>query len=490
MVRAWAAVVGAALLLAPAGAEARQRKVAHRTTPTSRYWTEAKHQKVHRERNVLSAVAKNAMAAVVSITTTQADGKSGDEQTGLGSGFIIHPDGYILTSAHVIDGAKDIKVSVYGRDGFTEEYEAKVIGQDKPTDFALLKIDAKRKLPVLPLGKGSDVDIADWVVVIGNPFGLGHSVSVGVVSFKGRTDVTPAGLDGFFDYIQTDAAINPGNSGGPMLDIHGNVVAIANAVNVSGQGIGFAIPIDVAKSVIPHLIRDGRVHRGWAGMSIQDLTPESAAQFGARTLHGVLVSEVVENSPAAKAGLRVGDVITSVDNVRTLRAHSLRWRVSNKGAGKKVKLRVERNGHPVIVSMTLAEQPEAGDPTDLAIEPALGGSGDAGASSEPDASAPAEPEVEATPLDLGASVADVTDESAKRAGLAGNFGALIASVEANSVLDTAGLNTGDVVVKLNKTEIGSRDDLIRALSEVPSGEWIRLFVRRNAQTHALTFRKP
>ena len=352
MVRAWFVAIAAISVVVPPPVFAGRRGY-------ERYWTEAKARNIRAERSALSEVSTRAMPAVVSITTTQAPSATDkdEELTGLGSGFVIHSSGYILTSAHVIEDAEDIRVTLLTRDGFTEDYAAQVVGRDEQTDFALLKIQPRRRLPVLTLGHSSDVDIGDWVVAIGNPFGLGHSVSVGVVSFKGRTDVTPAGLEGFFDFIQTDAAINPGNSGGPLLDVHGNVVAIANAVNVSGQGIGFAVPVDVAKSVIPHLMRDGRVRRGWVGISIQDLTPQTADRSVSRERRGVMVSEVIDNSPAARAGIRVGDVITRVDGVGIRRAHALRWRVSNKGAGRRVKLELKRDGRPVLVDLRLEEQP-------------------------------------------------------------------------------------------------------------------------------------
>jgi serine protease Do len=368
MVRAWVAAIASIVIVVPPRADAVRRGY-------ERYWTEAKARNVRAQRSELSTVSTRAMPAVVSITTTQAptDDPKSDEQTGLGSGFIIHPSGYILTSAHVIEDAAEIRVSLLTRDGFTDDYTAEIVGQDEQTDFALLKIRPLRRLPVLQLGRSSDVEIGDWVVVIGNPFGLGHSVSVGVVSFKGRTEVTPAGLEGFFDYIQTDAAINPGNSGGPLLDVHGNVVAIANAVNVSGQGIGFAVPVDVAKSVIPHLIREGRVRRGWVGISIQDLTPQTVDRSRSPAGHGVMVSEVIDNSPAARAGIRVGDVITRVDGVGIRRAHALRWRVSNKGAGRRVRLEVKRDGRPVLIDLRLEEQPsiaEDGPPDPTPGKPA------------------------------------------------------------------------------------------------------------------------
>ncbi len=486
MVRAWAWAAAAALLVAPV-VEAKKRRAGER------YWTEAKAEKVGEDRSELSRVARAAMPAVVSITTAQpaAPGEK-EEQTGLGTGFLISPDGYILTSAHVIEGASSIRVALLGEDGFTEEYVATLVGEDRPTDFALLKIEADRPLPVLPLGRSTGLEIADWVVVIGNPFGLGHSVSVGVVSYKGRTDVVPNGLDGYFDYIQTDAAINPGNSGGPVLDLNGNVVAIANAVNVSGQGIAFAIPIEVAKTIIPHLRREGRVRRGWAGISIQDLTPDSAKELGLKRQRGVLVSEVYGEGPAAKAGLQPGDVIVGVDDVSTLRSQALRWRVSNKGAGGKVRLEVEREGKPLLVDVTLTEKPE------LHATPALGGSGDEGEGdlSSPPLPSPSEEHSATTPasppsqLDIGAAVTEVGEAAAHVAGLSHPFGALVTEVEPSSVGHEAGLREGDVVVKVNKQEIRSTNELQQALSEVPSGEWVRLFVRRSSETHALTLRKP
>jgi serine protease Do len=463
MARVWAATLVAVLVTA-SHAEAGK-------TAEKRYWTEAKQDQVRTERSQIAQVARASMNAVVSITTVQppdTHGDRGEDQTGLGTGFVIHEDGYILTAAHVVDGATEIRIGVLNEEGFTEEHSAQVLGVDKATDCALLKAEVGRKLPVLPLGTASDVDIADWVVVIGNPFGLGHSVSVGVVSFKGRTDVTPTGLEGSFDYIQTDAAINPGNSGGPVVDIHGNVVAIANAVNVSGQGIGFAIPIDIAKAVVPQLINYGRVRRGWAGISIQDLTPEIAARFKTRRAYGVLISDVIDGSPAERAGLKRGDVILSVDDVRTLHAGALRWRVSSKGVGRKVKLQVERNGKPVSLELTLGEKPK------MTMEPIPLTSGD----------------VEPTRLTIGAAVDDVDLEVAREAGLAEPLGVLVEEVSPGSVGAEAGLEEGDIVLKVNRTEIGSRDEFVRVLDEVSAGDWVRLYVRRGLETRALTFRMP
>lgn len=327
-----------------------------------RFWTDGKQRAVHREHSVLNQVARKAMPAVVAISTRQRPSASEepvseDSQNGIGAGFIIHPDGYILTSAHVIEDAVEIKVTVRAGSARPESFVAAVVGQDTLTDVALLKIDAGRKLPVLPLGSVDHVDVADWVVVIGNPFGLTHSVTVGVVSFKGRTDVVPSGRSGYYDYLQTDAPINPGNSGGPILNLDGEVVAIANAVNVAGQGIGFAVPIDLAKQVLPALKAEGTVRRGWIGITVQDLTPDMAAKLGKPDLSGVWVADVVSGGPASRAGLRSGDVITEVNEAPIDRASALRWKIGTTDVGRLVDLGVVRDGEPLHVQVRLAEPP-------------------------------------------------------------------------------------------------------------------------------------
>lgn len=334
--------------------------------PPKKLWLEARNLAVSRQHSNISDVARKAMPAVVSITTRQdsADVAPGEEpQRGIGSGFIIHPDGYILTSAHVVDGASEVSISIRSATGYVEEFPATVVGEDERTDCALLKVDAPRKLPVLKLASASHVDIADWVVVIGNPFGLAHSVTVGVVSYLGRTDVTPNGRDGDFDYLQLDASINPGNSGGPVLDLHGDVVAVANAVNVSGQGIGFAIPIDIAKTVIPQLKAHGRMRRGWMGISVQDFSPEVAQAFNLNPRgRGVVVTDVLEDSPADRAGLRTGDVILNLDRLSVERAHTLRWQVAARGVGQHIQLQLRRLGRPMTLRVKLEDPPQVDAP--------------------------------------------------------------------------------------------------------------------------------
>jgi serine protease Do len=378
--RWWTGVALAGLLSAPAWANPHAQ--------TSRLWVEARQRSVREQRSALSQVAQAAMPAVVSITTRQPNttpGSEGETQKGIGSGLIIHPDGFILTSAHVIEGAQDITISVLSPRGYAEEYPAELVGEDTRTDSALLRIHAPRKLPVLKLSSASRVEVGDWVMVIGNPFGLTHSVTAGVVSAKGRTDVTPNGRDGDFDYMQVDASINPGNSGGPVLDLNGEVVAIANAVNVAGQGIGFAIPVDIAKAVLPHLQKYGRVRRGWMGVSVQDCTPDVIEAYGLGHSRGVVVSEVMDGGPASRAGLQVGDVIESVDTDQVERAHKLRWQVAARGVGGRVMLHVRRGEHPLKMRVRLEEQPGEALPASAAlaapskhVQPAEAGTGGAG----------------------------------------------------------------------------------------------------------------
>jgi serine protease Do len=330
---------------------------------TKDLWLESKGQKVQRERSELSKVARSALPAVVSITAYESSsGKEGLEgaptipQRALGSGFFIHPDGYILTSYHVVEDGDEIRVFRHAtEDAGPQTYLATLIGKDEETDVALLKIDSPRKFPVLPLGNTESVDVADWVVVIGNPYGMANSVTVGVVSYKGRTGIAPNGKDGYFDYLQTDASINPGNSGGPVLDLNGTVVAIASAINVSAQGIGFALPIEVAKAVLPQLSTQGSVRRSWMGISVRDASDSQELEAA----EGVVVANVLSGGPASEAGLKVGDVIVRVGSTAIRRAAALRWKVALGQVGKLMDLTVHRRGKPLHLKVRLAETPAA-----------------------------------------------------------------------------------------------------------------------------------
>ncbi|HKK34230.1 MAG TPA: trypsin-like peptidase domain-containing protein, partial [Desulfomicrobiaceae bacterium] len=231
------------------------------------------------------------------------------EQRSLGSGFIISEDGYIVTNNHVIEGADEVRVNLQGGNGAGDSFEAELVGADKETDLALLKIEAEEKLPVLRFGDSEELDVGQWVMAIGNPFGLDHTVTAGIISAKGRT----IGAGPYDNFLQTDASINPGNSGGPLLNLDGEVIGINTAIIATGQGIGFAIPSSMAKEVISQLKNYKKVRRGWIGVTIQDVDENTATALGLDAPKGALVSGVQPGDPADKGGVQTGDVIIAVD---------------------------------------------------------------------------------------------------------------------------------------------------------------------------------
>jgi serine protease Do len=312
----------------------------------------------------LTKLAQTSLPAVVGVVTTAAPpaGASDDQlkdlfdrlhdgaRKGIGSGFVIHRDGWIITNAHVVEGAQQVEVDFGDNDPHAP---ARVIGADAESDVALLKIDVKRPLPFLPLGDSERVSVAEWVMVIGNPFGLDHTVTVGIVSHTGRGDISPVGRPGSYDFIQTDASINPGNSGGPVLNLRGEVIGIATAVNATGQGIGFAVPINMVKEIIGQLREHGRVVRSWLGVSVRDQEP------GEEPRGGVVVTEITAGGPAAAAGFRVGDVITHFEGHDVRTPSRLRWYVSTAGVGRQVEVKLRRGGQGPerAVHVSLAEVP-------------------------------------------------------------------------------------------------------------------------------------
>jgi serine protease Do len=420
-------------------------------------------------------MVQRASPAVVAVSTLQRSEKGddpikdlldphkSDDQKGLGSGFFIHSDGYLVTNAHVVEGATKLTVTALVN-GRSRDYFGRVIGTDRQTDVALIRIDPEdgESFATLSLGDSDELQVAEWVAAIGNPYGLAHSVTVGVVSYKGRTDVMPAGHDGYYDYVQTDASINPGNSGGPVLNGRGEVVAIANAVNAVGQGIGFAIPINMAKHVLPSLFQEGRVRRSWMGVTVEELTPEVARNHRlSKEQSGVLVSEVVDGAPGAKAGVKVGDVITSFNGSQVDDAQRLRWMAAVGGAGRSVPVTVLRGGRTEQLTLQLAPMPEA----------------------EPIASVP-------QPLELGMVVREVDVPIARSAGLALPFGAAVREVKPGSAASQAGVQRGDVILKVDDAEVNTPAALTRAIGRVDSGTVVRLVLRRGEQTVFLGLRKP
>jgi serine protease Do len=427
----------------------------------------------------LAALVKKAMPAVVSIEVEQRPEEptgddpledmferfyGGEPAEGLGAGFVIHASGLVLTNAHVVEKATRIRVIV--ADGETElELPAKVLGSDPETDIALLRVEADRPLPVLPLGNSDGLQVADWVVAIGNPFGLQQSVTFGIISQKGRTDVAPQGRDGYFDFIQTDAPMNPGSSGGPLLNLNGEVVAVNNAINASGQGIGFAVPINMAKAVVPQLAREGKVTRSWIGISVQDLTGEAAKRIGISRRGGVVVSQVVPKGPAARAGLEVGDVIVRFGDRPIDAAQRLRWDVACAKAGAAVPIHVLRKGKLVRLRVTPAQQPAQ---EHASLE-----------------SAPQRHLVE-----LGLTVTDNDEEGATLAGLPAAVGVRVVDVAPASPGGRAGLLRGDVLLELGSERISGAAALAKLIEARPRGALLELHVRRQGGDAWLALRKP
>ena len=273
------------------------------------------------------------------------------EEHGLGSGFIFSPEGYIITNEHVISGAQKIMVTIQG---FEKPLAAKVVGADYDLDLAVIKVDAGRPLPTLPMGDSDQTRVGEWVVAIGNPFGLDHTVTVGVISAKGR----PVTVENrhYKNLLQTDASINPGNSGGPLLNLKGEVIGINTAV-AQAHGIGFAIPANTVKEVLDQLLKGNSRSRPWLGIQMQSVTPEVAAYLGLPSAEGVLVVNVIPGSPADEAGLARGDVILQVDNQKVRNSEDLLSIIQQGKVGQRVNLQVFRGGRVRSIAVTLGEKP-------------------------------------------------------------------------------------------------------------------------------------
>ncbi|MCI0431179.1 MAG: DegQ family serine endoprotease [Rhodospirillales bacterium] len=354
------------------------------------------------------------------------------EVMGLGSGFIIDPDGYVVTNNHVIDDASGIKVTL--TDG--KQYDATVVGADPQTDLALLKIDAKSKLPYVEWGDSDAVKVGDWIMAVGNPFGLGGSVTAGIVSARSR-DIQAGPFD---DFLQVDASINQGNSGGPTFDLTGRVIGINTAIaspNGGSVGVGFAIPSNLAKPVIDQLREKGRVERGWLGVQIQAVTPELAAALGLDEPKGALVSDVLPDGPAEKAQLKQGDVILSFDGREVKEMRDLPRIVAETPAKTSVELGLWRNGREVKQSVTIAQQPKRAQELALGEAP---GTADETASSET----------------LGATLATLTDDLRRRYRIGEEVaGVVVTGVEPGGIAAEQGLREGDVIVSINQQEVAT-----------------------------------
>jgi len=373
---------------------------------------------------------------------------------GQGSGFIFSKDGYILTNNHVVSGADKVMVKL--QDG--REYTATTIGTDPHSDIAVIKIDAK-DLPVVALGDSDRLEVGEWVLAIGNPFGLSHTLTAGIVSAKGRSSL---GLADYENFIQTDAAINPGNSGGPLVNLDGEVIGINTAIftrNGGYMGIGFAIPINMAKAIKNQLIKTGSVTRGYLGIIIQDLTPELKESFGLGDLKGVLIAEVTKDSPAEKSGLKHGDVIVEFDDKPVKNVSAFRNRVSLIAAGSKEKIIILRDKQSMVLNVTIGKLPG----NDLVADAASH-----------------------TLAELGITVQNLTPDLADKLGYLGEKGVVVTQVNPGTIASMAGLRPGTLIQEVNRKQVQNINEFKQALTQNGEEKLILLHVRDGEYSHYLT----
>lgn len=383
------------------------------------------------------------------------------KEQSLGSGVIVTEDGYIVTNNHVVEQSSDIRVTLLDK----RTFKAKFIGADPKTDIAIIKIDAKG-LPVIPWGDSEKLQVGEFVLAIGNAFGLHHTVTMGIISAVGRADV---GIADYEDFIQTDAAINPGNSGGPLVNIKGDIIGINTAIfsKTGGyQGIGFAVPGNMVRAVKDQLLKEGKVTRGWLGVTIQELTPEIAQKFGMKAAEGVLVSDVAKNSPAFKAGVVPGDIIISFNGKKTTDVGVLRNLVAQSKIGSDASLALMRNGKEIMVKAQIVELPS--DTPEPSPRPAPG----------PDAFVNAL---------SGLTVTDLSSALAKQLSLdKDERGVVILKIEPGTVADDAGLRKGDVLQEIDRQRVTNLTDFNRTLSKLQTDESVLLFVNRNGRKFYVT----
>ncbi len=365
-------------------------------------------------------------------------------QSGLGTGFIIDREGLIVTNNHVVEGAAKINVVLQDE----REFEATVVGRDPQTDLALIKVEAGKDLPAVPIGKSSELEVGEWVVAIGNPFGLEHTVTAGIVSAKGRV----IGAGPYDDYIQTDASINPGNSGGPLLNMQGEVVGINTAIIASGQGIGFAIPIDMASDIVAQLKAEGSVTRGWLGVTIQDLNRDLASYYDIEEGRGVLVTQVIPGDPADQAGIQPNDIILEIDGTPVNDSRELTAKAADLAVDQKVDVTVLRDGKTRTLDLKVGQRPMTLAQSD-----------------KPDG----ERETE-----YGIRVSDLTPEMARQLNIEDVGGVVVTAVKPGSKAANAGLQEGDVIVEVNRHEVDSAKDFKKRVLKYKQDGDLKLLVKQ------------
>jgi serine protease Do len=416
-----------------------------------------------------SRLAKVLAPTVVHIGTVKTLGRSRLQRwmgagprgraTGLGTGVIVRPDGLILTNNHVISEAELIQVRLWDR----REYRAEVIGRDPETDLALIRIRAPKPLPYAELGDSDQLEIGEWVVAIGNPFGLDHTVTAGIVSAKGRRNINPGGKRGYWNFIQTDASINPGNSGGPLINAQGRVIGINTAIDGRGPGIGFAIPINMAKVIMPQLLKYGQFQRSWIGVSIQPVTDQIKAVLKLDKKKGALVTDVVPGSPADQAGLLPGDLIVGFGKKPIKHSSDLPWLASTAGIGEKVPITLVRKGERSTVTVTLSAKPGTRRARRQRTRPGR--------------------------AELGLVVSEITPDVARLFGLRRMGGVVITMVEPGSQAEQAGVGRGEIVLQVGNKVIRSLADYVKAIRRVPKDRDVMLLLESPHGTRWITLRK-
>lgn len=374
------------------------------------------------------------------------------KQRSLGSGFIISSDGYILTNNHVVEKAD--KILVKTSDG--KEYQAKIIGTDAKTDIALIKVKPQNSMPVVEIGDSDKVRVGEWVIAIGNPFGLEQTVTAGIVSAKGRV----IGAGPYDNFIQTDASINPGNSGGPLFSMEGRVIGINTAIVAQGQGIGFAIPINMANAILTDLKTKGKVTRGWLGVSVQDISEDIAKNLNHKSRRGAIVTDVFKGDPADRAGIRVEDIITEINGKAVKDTHDLLLKIASFHVGEKVSIKVVRDGKEMVFTLTVAERKD-------------------------------KPEVVSareTKGYFGVIAREITPDISRQLGVARDTGVIITDVENGSPAEEVGLQPQDIIIRVNKVKITSMKQYLKEISKAADARNVTLLVQRGKSKFFVSLR--
>ncbi len=364
------------------------------------------------------------------------------KESSLGSGFIINKEGYIITNDHVVKNAETIQVKLSN----DKVYNAKVVGEDPKTDIAVIKLIGAGDLPIAVLGDSDKLQVGQWAIAIGNPFGLDRTLTVGVISATGRANM---GIETYEDFIQTDASINPGNSGGPLLNVYGEVIGINTAIVAAGQGIGFAIPINMAKNVVNQLIKKGSITRGWLGVSIQPVTEEIAQSFGLNKAHGALVADVIAGSPAEKAGIRQGDIITRLAGKEIKDPKQLQRVVAETAVGQKIEAEIFREGRRQTLNLSISNTESAAAQVPRSSEPHSGWFG---------------------------LIVEELPRSMRQTGIKG---VIITDLDPEGSAANAGIREGDVIVSVNQHRIANLEEYAKTVSEAEKRGSVALLIKRD-----------